>query len=278
MVQGAFDEPYYLSQYLTAPPALDNRFASRLLAFALQAAGVARFDWIAFAYQAIFPPLAFASAFVATRCLVSGLITRLALTLSLCLAFDLLSGSSQVVATPPPAAALASLVGQDWLLRPDTIDFFLAFRHPEPQISFIFLFIYLAGVVNSLRNWDPGSYRLICLVTSITCLFYINVAVIALLVFGMASVATALLYSRPLWKRFWVTAVATAIAYALVFLGPSTRAPVSLGVFSTHLPTLRPSLIRSALGLAMSAFVAWRRGPNCKKCSGTQFSAGRVKA
>jgi hypothetical protein len=259
--QAAYDEPFYLWLGLHAPLSLDNRLVGRFLAMLLQAIGVSKFDWIALAYQVIFPPLVFVCAFVMTRYMSSRTITRLALMLLLCLAFDLLSGSSQVVAgVDPPALKLARFVGIDWLLRPDLMDFFVIFRRPEPQVSFSFLFLYLFGIIRSLEEWRPRCYRVVCLASPFTCLIYINVAVIGLLVFSLSSVAAGILYRWPLWKWFFGTVIATAIAYAIVFTGSGTQRMAALVVFPTHLLTLRPSLVWSILGLALCAVLVYRHG------------------
>ncbi|MBV9566993.1 MAG: hypothetical protein JO172_02545, partial [Hyphomicrobiales bacterium] len=258
LFQAAPDEPFYLSVAADTPLSLDYRFTSRILIEALRAAGVTSFDWIALAYQAIFPPLAFLAAFIAARCLSSRTITRLTLALLLCLAFDILSGSSQVVANPPPAIAVADFIGKDWLFRPDLWSCFPIFRRPEPQVSFCFLFLYLFGVVHSLGSWRPRSYRFVCLATPFTCLIYITTGLIALLVFGMASLTAGLLYRRPVWKWFIPSLIITAAAYALAFAGASSQAASATTVFATHLPTLRPSMLWSALGITLCVFAAWR--------------------
>lgn len=260
LFQAAPDEPFYLSLAAGAPLSLDYRFASRILIAALRAVGITSFDWIALAYQAIFPPLAFFTALVAARCLATRVITRLVLALLLCLAFDLLSGSSAVVANPPPTIALAKLVGKDWLFRPDVWWCFPIFRRPEPEVSFCVLFLYFFGIVHSLGTWRPLAYRFLCLATPFTCLIYISTALISLLVFGMASLAAALFYHRPLWRWFIPTLVVTVIAYALAFSGATSQAASAETVFLTHLPTPRPSMIWSMLGIVVCVLAAWRNG------------------
>jgi hypothetical protein len=259
LFQGAPDEPFYLSQALNMPFSLDYRFASRILIITLRTVGVTRLDWIALTYEAIFTPLAFFTAFVAARCLTSRIISRLALALCLCLAYDLLSGGSEVVANPPPALALTDLIGKDWLFHTDLWTCFPVFRRPEPQVSFCYLFLYFFGIVHSLGGWRPRAYRFLCLATPLTCLIYVSTALIALLVFGMASLAAALFYRRPLWRWFISTLVVTAIAYVVTFSGGYSGSASTSMVYATHLPMLRPSMLWSTLGVCLCVYVAWRQ-------------------
>jgi hypothetical protein len=260
LFQAAPDEPFYLSQALDMPLSLDYRFASRILIIVLRAVGVTSLNSIALIYQATFTPLAFFTAFVAARCLTSRIISRLVLALCLCLAYDLLSGSSEVVANPPPALAMANLIGNDSLFHPDLWTCFPVFRRPEPQVSFSFLFLYFFGIVHSLGEWRLRSYRFLCLVTPFTCLIYVSTALIALLVFGMASLATGLFYRRPLWIWFIPTLVVTAIAYAVTFSGAYNGSASTSMVYATHLPILRPSMLWSTVGICLCVCVAWRQG------------------
>ncbi|MBV8831161.1 MAG: hypothetical protein JO108_18260 [Acidobacteriaceae bacterium] len=256
--QAAPDEPFYLWLAVDTPFSLDYRFASRILVTGLRAVGVTSFDSIALAYQVIFPPLAFLCAFIAARCLSTRTMTRLALAIFLCIAFDLLSGSSQVVANSPPALVLAGFIGKDWLFRPDLWSCFPVFRRPEPQVSFCFLFLYFSAVVHSVGTWRPRSYRLVCLATPLTAVIYITTGLIALLIFGLASITSALLYRRPVWTWFFPTLMIAVLAYALTFFAASSQAASAKMMFSTHLPTLRASVLWSALGVALCVFVAWR--------------------
>ncbi|MBW0004890.1 MAG: hypothetical protein JO216_15535 [Hyphomicrobiales bacterium] len=259
LFQAAPDEPFYFSFAVDLPFSLDYRFASRILIAALRAVGVTSFDWIALAYQTIFPPLAFLAAFVAARCFSSRTISRLALALLLCLAFDVLSGSSQVVANPPPAIMVADFIGKDWLFRPDLWSCFPVFRRPEPEVSFCFLFLYFFGVVHSLGDWRPAAYRWLCAATPFTSLIYISTGLIALLVFVMASLAAALFYRLPVWRCFVPAVIITLAAYAVTLSTASSHAAGATTIYATHFPTLRVSVLWSALGIALCTYAAWQK-------------------
>ena len=253
-MQRAFDEPFYFWQLANGDIAVDNRLFSKLLGAALLNFG-ASFDWMAEAYAFVMPPLVFAGALLLARTWESHAIKRLVWALLLILSFDLLSGSSFVVfGDPPPATVLANLLGEPGLLKSDLMTFFIFLRRPEQQSSWLILFPYLAGLIGSFTTWRPGLYRIVCLVTPLLAIVYINVAVIALMVFGMLSIVSALIYRRPLAFEFASSLVATVLAFAAVFLGTSTDGVADRGLFLTHLPFVRPSLAFSLLGLAILAF------------------------
>jgi hypothetical protein len=216
------------------------------------------------AYALVIPPLVFVSALLLTKTWEADIRKRLVWALALIFSFDLLSGSSQVVyGVFPLAYHLANMVGEPGLLKPDLMDFFILYRRPDPSASWLIFFPYLAGAIASFITWRPTLYRILCLVTPILAIVYINVAIIALILFTLLSLASALVYRRPVLIDFVLALSVTLIAFTIVFAGASTKAAANLAVFQTHLPVLRLSLFFGAIGLTASGFQAWkRRGTN----------------
>jgi hypothetical protein len=255
--QRAFDEPFYLWRLANEGLALGNRFWGDLLGAALLRSG-ASFDLMAEAYAFLLPLVVFAGAWLLAGTWENHTIKRLVWALLLLMAFDLLSGSNAVVYDVRPAKVLEDMLVRPELLKQDLMIFFLFCRRPEQQSSFIILFLYLAGVFGSFLTWRRTLYWIVCAVTPLLAFVYVNVAVIAAMVFVMLSVASGVVYRRPVWVPFTLAAVATIAVAIALSLGSSAGMTVDRGVFATHLPFLRPSLAFSILGLCVLAFQVWR--------------------
>lgn len=260
-MQRAFDEPYYLWQIARGDVTGDNRLFGRLLGLLLLKIGTS-FDMMAESYALVVPVLVFAGAYFLAGTWETHPIARLIWALFLIFAFALLSGSDQVVYENAwPASFLAQLIGDPGLLKPDVMNFFLVFRRPEQQSSWLVLFPYLAFVIGSFLNWRTRAYRIICIVTPILAVVYINVALIALMVFGCLSILSILLYRRPIIVEFALTLVLTTLTFGVVFAGASAAGSTSNTLFATHLPFLRPSIAFAIIGLCWLAFQSFRSAP-----------------
>lgn len=252
-MQRAFDEPYYFWHLASQELAFRYRIWSSLLGVVLLQSG-ASFDLMAEAYTFLMPPLVFASAWLLAGTWESHTIKRLVWAFLLLMSFDLLSGSNQVVYQYPPAKVLEDWLGKSRLLKQDQMVFFIFCRRPEQQLSLIVLFLYLAGMFGSFLTWRAGLYRIVCAATPLLAFVYVNVAIIAAMVFVMLSVAAAVVYRRPVWFSFALAVVATVAVVIALSLESSTGTTVDRGVFTTHLPFLRPSAALSLLGLCVLAF------------------------
>lgn len=254
--QSAYDEPFYFYNALNDPLWPNYRFASRLPAVVLSALG-ANFDLITIVYSAVFPVILLGCAFVLAGYFSKRIWPRVVLAFLFILSFDLLSGSSLVFLTPAPAALLADRIGVKWLLQPDLVPYFAALRRPEGLVSMSFLLLYVYGVLKSFAPWDRRSYQKLCLATPFVCVFYVNMAIVAVLLFAINSMAAWLLYRRPLLGLFTATMVATCLTYFATYYGSNNEGG-AVTVFRSHLPLLRPSLFWSCLGLSICLWRLWR--------------------
>ncbi len=252
-MQRSYDEPFYFWGIFTGDLALDNRLFGKILGTTLVRLGVS-FDAMAEAYALIVPTIVFAAAFLLAKTWETDILNRAVWALLLVFSFDLLSGSSQAIYEYPPAGTLASMVGQPTLFKADIMSSFILYRRPEPQSSWAFMFLYMAGVIGSFTTWRPGLYRLVCIATPFLALIYVNVAIIALIGFGLLSALSIIVYRRPMVVAFALSIVATLVAFAVILFGATTADTVDRSVFPTRLPFLRPSIAISLIGFGVLAF------------------------
>ena len=124
----------------------------------------------------------------------------------------------------PPAAWVASLVGRPALLAPDVTSFFVLERRPEPQSSWLLFFPYLAALLSSFLGNRRRLYVGVCVATPILTVLYVNVAVVALLVFVQLSLCNLVLYRRQTIVPFVLALGATLLAGVAIYLSGSTAA------------------------------------------------------
>jgi len=265
-MQRAFDEPFYLGklywQIIDGTLDINYRFFSKLLGALVLSMG-ASFDEMATVYAIINPILVFTGALILAATWEKRSVARLIWALLLVLSFDLLSGSNLIVYPEPPAAWLSNLIGDPALLRPDSINnFFLIHRRPEPQSSWIVLFPYLAALISSFLNWRRGLYIGVCVATPFLALIYINVGVVAILIFVQLSILSMLVYRRPIAVPFGLSFLVTVLLFGLIFISESTSTIVARSTIYTHSPVLRPSLAMALLGLLWGAMQIRRHGVN----------------
>jgi hypothetical protein len=263
-MQLAYDEPFYfwlLLRELTAEGLhLNHRIFSKLLGAALLSLGLS-FDAMVTVYAVVMPPLAFAAALVLAACWERRSLARIVWAVLMLFSFDFLSGSSRVIDYEPPAQWLASLIGNPALLKADVLSFFLIHRRPEPQSSWVVLFLYWALLLSAFLDRRRDRYLLACTVTPLLAFIYINVSIAAVLVFVGLSLCNLLVLRQRIAWPVAASVVATAVAYALLFSAGSTSWMASQTVFQTHLPMFRPSLALALAGLAWAGMVIHRAGP-----------------
>jgi hypothetical protein len=199
--------------------------------------------------------LAFAAALVLAGRWERRSVGRAVWALLLVLSFDLLSGSNVIVNYDAPAGWLANAVGSPALLKMDFVNFFMVDRRPEPQSSWIVLFLYLAALLGSFLDARPRLYVGVCAATPFLALIYINIAVVAVLVFVQLSVLSIVVYRRRIAVPFALSLVASAVMWTVVFVAGSNSAIAAQSTVHTHLPILRPSMAMAIAGLI---WVGWR--------------------
>jgi hypothetical protein len=210
------------------------------------------------AYGLVLPAAVFTAALVLARTWEREVTRRIVWALLLFLSFDLLSGSSSVVFDKLPAASLADAIGRPWLLSADPMSFFIAYRRPEPQTSWVFLLLYFSALLPSFIAWRPRLYAAVCVATPFLVTLHINVAAIGLLAFALLSTVGLIVYRRPMLMRFVGALAATAGAFVVLFAVTSRSDIAAKTVTYTHLPLLRPSLLMSVIALVALAIVARR--------------------
>ena len=280
-MQLAYDEPYYFwLLFLEATKgALDvnHRVFSKLLGSALLSMG-ASFDVMLTVYAVLNPLLAFAAALVLAACWEKRSLGQIVWAVTILFSFDFLSGSSRVIDYDPPAVWLAELVGNPALLKADVLSFFLIHRRPEPQSSWIVLFLYWALLLNSFLEGRRDRYLLACAVTPLLAFIYINVSIAAILVFvGLSLCNLFVLRQRIVWP-FILSIAATAFAYFVLFAAGSSSWMASQTVFRTHMPMLRPSIALAVAGLVWAGIMIHRAGPIPARLAALVFFAFPVVA
>jgi hypothetical protein len=264
-VQRASDEPFYFwqlyLQIVAGAHDLNYRSFSSLLAAVLASAG-ASFDVMVTAYALINPLLVLAGALILAAIWERRSVSRVVWALLLVFAFDFLSGSSRVLDYAPPATWLANLVGQPALLAPDVTSYFVVQRRPEPQSSWIVFFPYLAALLSSFLQRRRSLYIGVCAVTPIFAVLYVNVAVVALLLFVQLSIWNIVFHRQRIALPFVLSLLATLLAAGFIYVSGSTSAIVAQAVIHTHAPILRPSIALSLLGLVWAGLSTARSGPD----------------
>jgi hypothetical protein len=262
-MQLAYDEPFYFweiyHQFADGSLDINYRLFSKLLAAVLLSLGVS-FDAMLTIYGLLNPVLAFGAALVLASTWERRSIGRVIWALLLLFSFDFLSGASKVIDYSPPAAWLASLVGDPALLKPDILTFFLIHRRPEPQSSWIVLFLYWALLLSAFLRGQWGAYLLACAATPFLAFIYINTAIAAILIFTLLSACSLVVYRRQVLVPFSLSIAATALAYAVSYALGSTSAIVAKAAIATHLPILRTSVGFSLAGAIWAAVMLRRHG------------------
>jgi hypothetical protein len=275
-MQAAYDEPYYFwqlyQQVMDGALDVNYRLFSKLLAAVLVPLG-ASFDVALTIYGLLNPLLAFAAALVLVATWERRSLARVIWALLLLFSFDFLSGSSRVIDYEPPATWLANLVGNPAVLRPDGLSFFLIHRRPEPQSSWIVLFLHWALLVSSFLRWRRETYLIVCAATPFLAFIYINAAVTTILIFGLLSLCNLVFYRRPVIVPFVLSIAATALAYGMSYAFSSTGAIAAQSVFATHLPLLRPSVGFSLAGMIWAGVMLHRHGTTPARLAALIFFA-----
>jgi len=275
-MQLAYDEPYYfwqLYQQITDGSIdINYRLFGKLLAMVLLPLGVS-FDATLAIYGLVNPLLVFGAALVLASTWERWSLGRVIWALLLVFSFDFLSGSSRVIDYDPPAAWLANLIGDPALLKPDILSFFLAHRRPEPQSSWIVLFLYWALLLSAFLRGRHGAYLAVCVATPFLAFIYINAAVATVLIFALLSLFSLVVYRRPVMVPFALAIAATLLAYGASYLGGSTSAIVAQATFATHLPMLRPSVAFSIAGVAWVGVMMLRHGTTPARFAALVFFA-----
>lgn len=280
-MQLAYDEPYYfwllLREWNQGALDVNHRVFSKLLGSALLAMGVS-FDAMLAVYAVLNPLLAFAAALVLAACWERQSLGRIVWAVLILFSFDFLSGSSKVIDFDPPAVWLAGLVGSPGLLKADVLSFFLIHRRPEPQSSWIPLFLYWALLLNSFLGGRRDRYLLACAITPLLAFIYINVSIAAVLVFAGLSLCNMLVLKQQIAKPFILSISATALAYFVLFAAGSSTWMASQTVFRTHMPMLRPSVVLAAAGLVWVGIMIHRAGPTPARLASLVFFAFPIVA
>jgi hypothetical protein len=275
-MQLAVDEPYYFLELVhqIADGSLDvnYRLFSKLLAAALQPLDVS-FDALATVYGLLNPLLAFGAALVLASTWEKWSLGRVIWALLLLFSFDFLSGGSRVIDYEQPASWLANLVGDPAILQADVLNFFVIYRRPEPQSSWIALFLYWALLLNSFLCWRRRTYLMVCAVTPFLAFIYINAAVATILIFGLLSLCSLLLYRRPVIVPFVLSIAGIALACGASYALGSTSATVTRSVFATHLPMVRPSVGFSIAGVIWAGVMLHRHGLSPARLAALVFFA-----
>ena len=280
-MQLAYDEPYYFWQIVkqVQDGALDinYRLLSKLPAAALLWAGVS-LDAVMTVYGMVLPLVALAGAVWLASTWERRSVGRLIWAVALLFSFDFLSGGSRVIDYEPPANWLSRLVGDPALLRPDVMSFFLIHRRPEPQASWCAIFPYFALLIDSFVHGRRDRYLLVCALTPLLAIIYINIAIVALMVFGMLSLLSLTVYRRPVVVPFVLSILVTLAAFVLIFRAGTTSSSVALTVFQTHLPMLRPSIGFALAGLAWAGLAFRRHGASPQRWAAMVFFIAPIVA
>lgn len=275
-MQLAVDEPYYFREIVQqiTDGSLDvgYRLFSKLLAAALLPLGVS-FDALLTIYGLLNPLLAFGAALVLAATWEKWSLGRVIWALLLLFSFDFLSGGSRVIDYEPLAAWLAKLVGYPAVLNADVLNFFVIYRRPEPQSSWIVLFLYCALLLSSFLRWRRSAYLMVCAATPFLAFIYINAAVAAVLIFCMLSLCSLIFYRRPVIVPFVLSIAGLALACGLSYAMGSTSGTVGRSVFATHLPMLRPSVGFSIAGMIWAGVMLRRRGLSPSRLAALVFFA-----
>jgi hypothetical protein len=263
-MQVSHDEPFYFLQIVQEITGgsldLNYRLFSKLLAVALRPLGVSSLDTLLTIYALLNPLLAFGAAVVLAATWEKWSLGRVIWALLLLFSFDLLNGGSYLIYDDPPAAWLAKLVGHPGVLNSETADYFVINRRPEPQSSWIALFLYWALLLDSFLRWRRSAYLMVCAATPFLAFIYINCAVATILIFCMLSLCSLLFYRRPVTVPFLLAIAGTVLAYGVSYAIGATSTVVDRSIFATHLPMLRPSVGFSIAGMIWAGLMMRRHG------------------
>jgi hypothetical protein len=275
-MQLAVDEPFYFRQIVQqitdGSLDLNYRLFSKLLAAALLPLGVS-FDALLTIYGLLNPLLAFGAALLLAATWEKWSLGRVIWALLLLFSFDFLSGGSRVIDYEPLAAWLAKLVGNPAVLDADVLNFFVIYRRPEPQSSWIALFLYCALLLNSFLRWRRSAYLMVCAATPFLAFIYISAAVVAILIFCLLSLCSLFFYRRPVIVPFVLSIAGVVAAYGLSYAMGSTSTTVDRSVFATHLPMLRPSVGFSIAGVIWAGAMLRRHGLSPARLAALVFFA-----
>jgi hypothetical protein len=276
-MQVAHDESYYfrelLQQITNGSLDLNYRLFSKLLAAALRPLGVSSFDSLLTIYGLLNPLLAFGAALVLAGTWEKWSLGRVIWALLLLFSFDFLNGGSYLIYDNPPAAWLAKLVGNPALLNSETTSFFVINRRPEPQSSWIAIFLYWALLLNSFLRWRRSTYLMVCTATPFLAFIYMNVAVATILIFGLLSLCSVFFYRRPVTVPFGLAIAAAVLAFGVSYAIGGTSTVVDRTVFATHLPMLRPSVGFSIAGMIWASLMLGRHGLSPARLAALVFFA-----
>ena len=242
------DESYYfgelVQQITDGSLEVNYRLFSKLLAAVLLPLGVS-FDALITIYGLLNPLLAFGAALVLAGTWEKWSLGRVIWALLLLFSFDFLSGGSYLVYSNPPADWLAKLVGHPALLNSETTSFFLIYRRPEPQSSWIALFLYWALLLSSFLRWRRSAYLMVCAATPFLAFIYMPTAVATILIFCMLSFCSLVFYRRPVIVPFVLAIAGTVLAFGVSYAIGGTSTVVDRSVFATHLPDAKTCVHRS---------------------------------
>ena len=276
-MQGAHDESFYfltaVQQIATGALDINYRLFSELLAVALRLLGSSSFDSLLTIYGLLNPLLAFGAALVLAETWEKWSLGRVIWALLLLFSFDFLAFSTYLIYDNPPAAWLAKVVGAPSVLSAETVTYFVIHRRPEPQSSWIFLFLYWALLLNSFLHGRRRAYFMVCAATPFLAFIYINAAVGTLMIFCMLSFCSLLFYRRPVVVPFVLAIVGTLLAYGVIYAIGVTSTVADRSIFATHLPTLRPSVGFSIAGMIWAGLMLRRHGLSPARLAALVFFA-----
>jgi hypothetical protein len=136
--------------------------------------------------------------------------------------------------------------------------FFMAYRRPEPQTSWVFLLLYFSVLIRSFVTSRPRLYTAVCVATPFLVTLHINVALIGLVAFALLSTVSFVVYRRPVLMRLVGSLAATAGGFMVLFAVTSRSDMAEKSIIYTHIPLLRPSLLISVIVLVVLAVVVRR--------------------
>jgi hypothetical protein len=246
-MQTAYDEPFYINDAME-PLGFGERTLSQLPIHLMQALGIASFDAIAILSGLIFPLLAFWAAWILAGNLTREAAERACWALALIFGFELFSLNSNIIFSPSLAERLEKMIGIPWLFAADPFPYFNLYRTPEPQTTWVVLFLYLALLVRFAITLELRWYRIACLVTPLFAICYITVAVNVWMLFVILSMYSIALLRLSIKLMF---AVALAITVGLLFFAfrHQNGQAVAITVFDSRLPILKTSIAIASIGL-----------------------------
>jgi hypothetical protein len=262
--KSAYDEDFYIDQAINGAIQTD-RLISTILVKIIYFATWKNVEATLILADFIFPFLCTISASFIASILVAGNCQRILIVIFLLFGQELLSlGSSAIWDDPTKVWSLSFWRSQfpPWgaIIIPDYVtSYFSLFRSPEPQISWIFLFIYLGILLKNITN--PPSINnfwylvLILLLNAGLAFLYIFIGfpLIVLQVFfasllGLTGQKKLFLYIATSW-------LSTICVVALVYLNSQDGSTDSFSlIFSSRLPVITPAVLISLVTLIFMLF------------------------